>query len=328
MYTPKVSIVIPAYNAADYLAEAIDSALAQSYPHVEIVVVNDGSADGGATAAVARAYEGRIRYLEKTNGGSSSALNRGIEAMTGEWFSWLSHDDLYEPNKLAEQIAFLNELLAKGERVEDHVLFSAHALIDAHGKYIYHPRKKAAMAIHAAVETVPHPACLVAEAGGRYAFHGCSCLVHREVLDALGRFNETLLLVNDLDLWRRVFMAGYRVHCLPDVLVKGRVHAKQVSARSGYTYHNPEQDAYWGQLLEWLLSAPMPANVRGEALYAFARTAYRRTRVAEGRRAVDALLPMKNPPGRVLLRAMIAVGRCRSALRRTAVAIRRRRLAR
>ena len=78
MYEPKISIVIPAYKAANYLAEAIDSALAQTYSNVEIIVVNDGSPDDGATAAVAKSYGDKIRYFEKENGGSSSALNRGI----------------------------------------------------------------------------------------------------------------------------------------------------------------------------------------------------------------------------------------------------------
>lgn len=76
MYLPKISIVIPAYNASNYLAEAIDSALAQTYPNVEIIVVNDGSRDDGATERVALSYGDKIRYFHKENGGSSSANNR------------------------------------------------------------------------------------------------------------------------------------------------------------------------------------------------------------------------------------------------------------
>ena len=109
-YQPIVSIVIPAYNASNYLAKAIDSALAQTYPNVEIIVVNDGSKDDGATERIALSYGKKIRYLYKKNGGSSSALNLGIANMTGEWFSWLSHDDLYEPNKLEKQIAYIQKL--------------------------------------------------------------------------------------------------------------------------------------------------------------------------------------------------------------------------
>ena len=62
---PKVSIVIPVYNGANYLREAIDSALAQTYPHLEVIVVNDGSNDGGKTREVALSFGDRIRYFEK-----------------------------------------------------------------------------------------------------------------------------------------------------------------------------------------------------------------------------------------------------------------------
>ncbi len=95
---PKVSIVIPVYNGSDFLREAIDSALAQTYRNIEIVVVNDGSQDDGKTEHVALSYGNKIRYFSKPNGGVASALNRAIREMTGEYFSWLSHDDLYSSN--------------------------------------------------------------------------------------------------------------------------------------------------------------------------------------------------------------------------------------
>ncbi|MDD4547058.1 MAG: glycosyltransferase family A protein, partial [Oscillospiraceae bacterium] len=97
MINPLVSIVIPVYNGSNYLAEAVDSALAQTYKNIEIVVVNDGSNDEGATEKVAKSYGDKIRYFSKENGGVSSALNLGIENMKGDYFSWLSHDDLYKP---------------------------------------------------------------------------------------------------------------------------------------------------------------------------------------------------------------------------------------
>ena len=112
---PKVSIVIPVYNGSDYLDKAIQSALNQSYQNVEIIVVNDGSNDGGKTAEIAGSYGDKIRYIEKENGGVSSALNRGIEAMTGEYFSWLSHDDEYRNEKIEKQVDALRAF--KNDRV-------------------------------------------------------------------------------------------------------------------------------------------------------------------------------------------------------------------
>ena len=92
---PKFSIIIPVYNGSNYLEEAINSALAQTYQNIEIVVVNDGSNDGGKTETIARSFGDKIRYFSKENGGVSSALNFGIKQMTGEWFAWLSHDDSF-----------------------------------------------------------------------------------------------------------------------------------------------------------------------------------------------------------------------------------------
>ncbi|TFG59465.1 MAG: glycosyltransferase family 2 protein, partial [Deltaproteobacteria bacterium] len=80
---PLVSIVIPVYNGSDYLREAVDSAMAQTYADVEVLVVNDGSDDGGKTEAIALSYGDRIRYFRKENGGVASALNLGVREMRG-----------------------------------------------------------------------------------------------------------------------------------------------------------------------------------------------------------------------------------------------------
>ena len=78
MLKPLISIVIPVYNGSNFLREAIDSALAQTYKNIEIIVVNDGSADDGETERIALSYGDKIRYFKKENGGVSSALNYGI----------------------------------------------------------------------------------------------------------------------------------------------------------------------------------------------------------------------------------------------------------
>ena len=104
---PKVSIVIPVYNGADYMREAIESALNQTYENCEVIVVNDGSTD--ETEQIALSYGNKIRYFAKENGGVSTALNVGIEKMTGEYFAWLSHDDVYYPWKIEKQINVLRK---------------------------------------------------------------------------------------------------------------------------------------------------------------------------------------------------------------------------
>ena len=106
---PLVSIVIPVYNGANYMREAIDSALAQTYSNIEIIVVNDGSNDDGKTREIALSYGDKIRYFEKDNGGVSTALNLGIQNMRGKYFSWLSHDDVYLPDKVQAEIDALRQ---------------------------------------------------------------------------------------------------------------------------------------------------------------------------------------------------------------------------
>ena len=104
---PLVSIIIPIYNGSNYMREAIDSALAQSYKNCEVIVVNDGSDDNGLTEKIALSYGNKIRYFYKENGGVSSALNFGIKQMKGIYFSWLSHDDRYYRDKVKKQIELL-----------------------------------------------------------------------------------------------------------------------------------------------------------------------------------------------------------------------------
>ena len=280
-YTPKISIIIPAYNASNYLAEAINSALAQTYLNVEIIVVNDGSRDNGATRAIAISYGNKIRYFEKENGGSSSALNMGIANMTGEWFSWLSHDDLYVPEKLERQINYINESGIDISEISKHIFFSASDLIDAEGKIIRESNTNQNGALKKKIDAFPHNGCLISEPT-EYLFHGCSCLVHREAFMEVGTFDEKLRLLNDVDLWYRLYAANYRVHYLPEPLVKGRVHAKQVSKSIGYSYHNPEQDMFWNRSLDYLL-ANYPDDEK--LIFLFGKNAYLKTRNAEGDRA-------------------------------------------
>ena len=137
-YQPKVSIVIPVYNGANYLDESIQSALCQTYSNIEVIVVNDGSCDNGATEVVAQKYSNRIFYFSKENGGVSSALNMGIKKATGEWISWLSHDDLYYPQKIEKQILLLNKIISEKKDVDlsRTVVFCDGELIKANGDFL------------------------------------------------------------------------------------------------------------------------------------------------------------------------------------------------
>ena len=106
---PLVSIIIPVYNGSNYLKEAIESALCQTYKNLEVLVINDGSNDGDLTHNLALSFGNKIKYYNKENGGVASALNFGISKMNGEYFSWLSHDDIFKSEKIELQIDFLNK---------------------------------------------------------------------------------------------------------------------------------------------------------------------------------------------------------------------------
>src|SRR5258708_5856521 len=103
----RVSVIIPSYNCGRYVTEAVDSALAQTHPPAEVIVVDDGSTDD--TEERLRPYSGRIRYLRKENGGVATARNRGIHEAVGELIAFLDSDDSWHPRKLEIQIEYLRQ---------------------------------------------------------------------------------------------------------------------------------------------------------------------------------------------------------------------------
>ena len=104
----KVSIIIPVYNTEKFLSECIDSAINQTYENIEIIAVNDGSTDN--SKKILEKYFSKIKIINKPNGGTPSALNAGIKIMTGEWFKWLSADDIMKKNCVETLIKKTEEL--------------------------------------------------------------------------------------------------------------------------------------------------------------------------------------------------------------------------
>jgi glycosyltransferase involved in cell wall biosynthesis len=108
MHNPLVSIMMPAFNAAEFINQAIDSVLAQTYPHWELIIIDDGSMD--ETAAIVKANdESRIRYFYQPNAGEAAARNTALAYMQGELVAFLDADDAYLPDHLSTTISYLNQ---------------------------------------------------------------------------------------------------------------------------------------------------------------------------------------------------------------------------
>lgn len=216
-FNPLVSIIIPVYNGSNFLVQAIDSALAQTYKNIEVIVVNDGSMDEGATEKVALSYGDKIKYYSKPNGGVSSALNFGIDIMQGEYFSWLSHDDYYEPKKVEIEIDELGKIKDK----ENTIICCADSLMNIDGKPIYHPTKRLeGMFIGNDLFEIFFSKHLI--------INGCTLLIHKSVFTRFGGFSK-FRYIQDIECWIKFMLGGVSYYFIPDKLVKMRVHSGQVT---------------------------------------------------------------------------------------------------
>ena len=214
---PLVSIIIPVYNGANYLSKAIDSALQQTYTHCEIIVVNDGSKDEGQTEKIALAYGDRIKYYFKENGGISSALNYGIEHMNGDYFSWLSHDDVYNKEKISKQIDQAKLLGLP----PDTIFMCGSGLIDANGDTIFHPEKKISGLITG--RQMFNIVC------NGFPINGLTLLIPKIVIDKYGGF-ENYRYCQDAECWFRYMLNGVSFYCdTSDKLVYYRIHSEQTT---------------------------------------------------------------------------------------------------
>lgn len=218
--TPLVSIVIPLYNGSNYVEEALRCALAQDYENIEIVVVNDGSTDDGAGRDICMKYADRITYLEKPNGGCASALNYGIKAAKGAYISWLSHDDLYETNKVSHQVELLNQGLFDPQKT---VVSNRGGLIDGEGKPLMHP----SVAEKKHLDGLGFFKYLLFQK----CVNGCGLLIPKSVFDSGLYFPENLRFVLDWNLWLKMAASGVGVYLDDAVLVKNRVHGGQVTVK-------------------------------------------------------------------------------------------------
>ena len=215
-----VSVVVPVYNRRDLIEDTLRSALAQQWPSMEIVVVDDGSSDGSADH-VERVFGDRVRLIRlEQNVGRSAARNAGSAAARGEFIAFLDSDDLWDPAKLAKQMpAFADpDVMLVHCRVRQ---------IDGSGRVAARATETIARAFEAA------------EARG-YDYGGISAtwsrmytpavVVRRTAFERAGGFDPALSRFEDWDLFWRIARDG-KVVTVPDVLVSVRVHEGNVEPR-------------------------------------------------------------------------------------------------
>jgi glycosyltransferase involved in cell wall biosynthesis len=197
---PLVSVVVPAFQAEAYLAEALDSALRQDHDAVELIVVDDGSTD--RTAEIAAAAP--VQLVRREQGGPAAARNSGLAVARGEFVTILDADDLWPPNRLSLQLAHL------AANPEQGVVLGLAEVFLSPG------------------ESRPAHDPGFAD-GERVAGHPATMLARREVFDVVGPFDETLRLSEDIDWLARSSDAGILAGRIEQTLLYYRIHAHNTS---------------------------------------------------------------------------------------------------
>lgn len=214
-HSPTVSIIIPAYNASEFIGDALESVFSQTYARYEVIVVNDGSKDSDQLRLVLDQFRSRMTYLEQQNRGPSAARNAGIETARGEFLAFLDSDDSWLPNYLEEQINFL-----EGQHHYDMVYSDA---------LLFGPGRLAGRTF---MECAPSRGDVTFESLLRYEssiITSCTVVRRRSVIEA-GMFDERFIRCEDFDLWIRLAHRGSRIGFQTKVLGKHRSHDESLAA--------------------------------------------------------------------------------------------------
>lgn len=208
--TPLVSILIPAYNAERWIADTIRSALAQTWPRTEIIIVDDGSRD--QTLRVAREFASKnVSVVTQENQGAAAARNRAVELCQGDYIQWLDADDLLSPDKIAKQMAVANKCQDKSK-----------LLSSGWGYFMYRPAKAKFVPTPLWCDLTPLE-WLLRKWEQSLHMQTATWLVSRELTEAAGPWDERLMGDDDGEYFCRVLFAGRGVRFVPDAKVYYRI---------------------------------------------------------------------------------------------------------
>lgn len=224
----QISIVIPAYNEERFLAETIESVLAQTYREFELLILDDGSID--RTLEIAQSYarrDARVRVESHPNVGIGPTLNRGFALSANEWVAMIQADDVMMPMRFERQLAFL----------------AAHPELDVAAGWCKHIDSEGRLIGKGDSPLITHEAVQKLYAANELIAFNCStAIVRKSAVQAVGGYRSQFRVNEDADLWVRLLEAGYKILVQPEYLVKYRVHAGSVSiARARFI----RQQARW-----------------------------------------------------------------------------------
>lgn len=219
-FNPKVSIIIPVYNGDNYIREALDCALNQTYKNIEIIVVDDGSKDDKSEKIV-KSYKQNIAYYKKENGGVSSALNYGIKKMTGEYFAWLSHDDLIDTNHIEKLVEFCSY-----EEHENQIPYSSFKIINEKGRIRIEDTIEVQLSCSDYKVSMTKNLYTLLQG----EINGGSVLIPKDAFKKYGYFAEEQRITQERDMWSRLLKV-YQFINIPYATASIRVHDKRVSTK-------------------------------------------------------------------------------------------------
>ena len=214
---PQVSVIIPAYNAASFIGDALDSVFNQTYSDYEVILVNDGSPDTAELRKSIAPYSDRLTYIEQENRGPSAARNHAIQKARGEFVAFLDSDDTWLPSYLAEQMQVLTRDSQLDMIYADAWLFGDSSLS---GRRF--------------MECSPSRRPVTFESLLRYessVITSCTVVRREAVIDA-GLFDERFVRCEDFDLWIRLAHRGARIDFQEQVLARHRAHDASLAADS------------------------------------------------------------------------------------------------
>ncbi len=223
-----ISVIMPVYNSSEFLAEAIESVLHQTYTNWELVIVDDGSQD--SSYAIAQEYQHadkRIVLHQQENSGPSSARNTAVTMAKGELIAMLDPDDVMLPTRLQEQIDFLRK-------------HSDVSVVSCLCNYV--DRNNRVLGTnYTDILTVEDCKKYVNENKIVFCLHSGATL-YREAFLKVGSYKEDVFYTQDLDLWNRLVEAGYYLVVIPKILVNYRIHGSSVMSTK---YLKIPYEYYW-----------------------------------------------------------------------------------